>query len=70
MQPRAAAGLANAAGLLPSEAIEQLIDQELRGKTFERLLSVADRVEAAGIQPMTPEEINAEMKAYRTERTG
>ena len=34
------------------------------------LLSVADRVEAAGVQPMTPEKINAEIKAYRTERTG
>ncbi len=64
-------GLANearAAGLLTSEVIEQLIAQALRRKTFERLLSVADRVEAAGVQPMAPEEINAEIKAYRVAR--
>lgn len=59
---------AKAAGLLTSEAIEQLIAQGLRRKTFERLLSVADRAEAAGVQPMTSEEINAEIKAYRAER--
>jgi len=59
---------AKAAGLLTSEVIEQLISQALRRKTFERLLSVADRVAAAGVRPMTPEEINTEIKAYRAER--
>jgi hypothetical protein len=32
------------------------------------LLSIADRVAAAGIAPMTMEEINAEVKAARAER--
>ena len=59
---------AKAAGLLTSEVIEQLIAQALRRKSFERLLAVAERVEAAGVQPMTSEEINAEIKTYRAER--
>jgi hypothetical protein len=29
---------------------------------------VADRVEAAGIPPMSAEELNAEIQAYRVER--
>jgi post-segregation antitoxin (ccd killing protein) len=66
--PDSLAKEAKAAGLLAPEAIEQLIAQALRRKTFERLLAVAERVEAAGVQPMTPEEINTEIKAYRAER--
>ena len=31
-------------------------------------LKVADRIEAAGIPPMSMEEINAEVKAARAER--
>ena len=34
----------------------------------ESLLSIADRVEAAGIPPMSMEEITAEVKAVRKER--
>lgn len=33
-----------------------------------RLLSIAPALEAAGIEPMSDEEINAEIKAARTER--
>jgi len=32
------------------------------------LLSIADRVAAAGIEPMSMEEIDAEVKAVRAER--
>lgn len=66
--PDRVANDAKAAGLLTSEVIGQLIAQALRRKSFDELLSVAERVEAAGVQPMTPEEINAEIKAYRAER--
>ncbi len=64
-------GLANearAAGLLTPEALEKLIAEALRRRAFDELLSVADRVEAAGVPPMSMEEINAEVKAYRAER--
>lgn len=35
---------------------------------FDQLLSIADRLSAAGFQPMTEDEINAEIKAARAER--
>ena len=62
---------AQEAGLLAPGAIEKLIAEALRRGAFEELLSVADRVEAAGVPPMTMEEIEAEIQAYRQEqRTG
>lgn len=66
--PESVAKQAQAAGLLSPEAIEQLIADALRTKAFDQFLSVADRVEAAGIPPMTLEEIEAEIQAYRQER--
>lgn len=35
---------------------------------FDRLLSIADQLASAGVEPMTEEEINAEIKAARAER--
>ncbi len=66
--PDSLATEAKAAGLLTPEAISRLIAQALRRKSFDALLSVAERVEAAGVPSMTPEEINSEIKAYRAER--
>lgn len=66
--PDSLANEAKAAGLLTSEVIGQLIAQALRRKSFDELLLVAERVEAAGVPPMSPEEINAEIKAYRAAR--
>jgi hypothetical protein len=59
---------AQAAGLLSSEAIEKLLADALRTNAFDEFLSVAERVEAAGIAPMSEEEIEAEIQAYRIER--
>ena len=59
---------AKAAGLLASDAIEKLIAEALRRRAFDELLSVADRIEAEGVPPMSMEEINAEIEAYRAER--
>lgn len=66
--PDKVANDAQAAGLLTPEAIEVLIAEALRRKAFDELLSVADRVEAAGVTPMSMEQINAEIEAYRAER--
>jgi len=66
--PDSLAKEAKAAGLLSPEAIEQLISQALQRRAVDRFLEVADRVEAAGVTPMTPEEISEEIKAYRAER--
>jgi len=60
---------AKAAGLLTPEAMERLLAEALRRRrAVDELLKVADRVQAAGIPPMSMEEINAEVKAARAER--
>ena len=67
--PDDTAQAARAAGLLTPQALDWLLNEALRKReAANSLLSIADRVAAAGIAPMTMEEINAEVKAARTER--
>ena len=67
--PDATAQAARDAGLLTSDALERLLNDALKRKQVaDSLLSIADRVAAAGIPPMSMEEINAEVKAARAER--
>ena len=67
--PDATAQAARDAELLTSEALERMLKDALRRKqAADSLLSIADRVAAAGIPPMSMEEINAEVKAARAER--
>jgi hypothetical protein len=67
--PEATAQAARAAGLLTPEALERLLTDALkRRKAADSLLAIADRAAAAGIAPMTMDEINAEVKAARAER--
>ncbi len=67
--PEATAQAARAAGLLTPQALARLLDEALkRRQAADALLSIADRVGAAGIPPMSMEEINAEVKAARAER--
>ena len=66
--PDKLASQAQAAGLLNSQAIEQLLADALRSNAFNSFLSVADRVEAAGVTPLSLEEVEAEIEAYRAER--
>jgi hypothetical protein len=67
--PDATAQAAREAGLLTPQAIERLLTDALKRKqAAQALLSIADRVAAAGIPPMSMEEINAEVKAARAER--
>ncbi len=56
------------AGLLTSEALAQLLKDAVRRQAGRRLLDVAKRIQAAGIPPMSDEEIVAEVKAVRAER--
>jgi hypothetical protein len=66
--PDATAQAARDAGLLTPQALERLISQALQRKqAADSLLSLAGRVAAAGIGPMSLEEINAEVKAARAE---
>ena len=67
--PEATAQAARAAGLLTPQALDRLLTDALkRQEAADSLLSIADRVAAAGIEPMSMDEINAEVKAARAER--
>ena len=67
--PDATVRAARKAGLLTPQAIDRLlIDALERQQAADSLLSIADRVAAAGIEPMSMEEINAEVKAARAQR--
>lgn len=67
--PDAMAHAAREAGLLTPQALERLLSAALkRQQAGDALLSVADRVAAAGIPPMSMEDIVAEVKATRAER--
>ncbi len=67
--PDAMAQAARDAGLLTPQALERLLNDALKRKqAADSLLSIADRVAAAGIEPMSMDEINAEVKAARAER--
>ena len=66
--PDATAQAARDAGLLTPEALTQLLKDAMRRKAADALLTIAGRVAAAGIPPMSMEEINVEVKAVRAER--
>jgi hypothetical protein len=67
--PEATAQAARDAGLLTPQALDRLLTDALkRQQAADSLLSIAERVAAAGIAPMSMDEINAEVKAARTER--
>jgi hypothetical protein len=60
---------AREAGLLSPKAIQRLLREAMRRRAASReFLSVADRVAAAGIAPMSEEEIQAEIDAVRKAR--
>lgn len=66
--PDSLASKAKAAGLLNSEAIGKLLADALRSNAYDEFLSMAERVDAAGVRNLSPEEIEAGIKAYRVER--
>ena len=67
--PDSTAQAARAAGLLTPQALDRLLTQALRRReAANSLLSIADRVAAAGIAPMSMQEINVAVKLARAER--
>ena len=65
----ATAQAARDAKLLTPQTLERMLNDALkRQQAADSLLSIADRVAAAGVAPMSMEEINAEVKAARAER--
>jgi len=64
--PDATAEAAREAGLLTPQVLDTLLTDALkRRKAADSLLSIADRVGSAGIEPMPMPEIVAEVKATR-----
>lgn len=69
--PDATAKAAREAGLLTPEALDRLLVLALKRKqAADSLLAVAERVERTGAPPLPTEEIDAEVKAARSERRG
>lgn len=66
--PDELASKAQAAGLLSSEAIEKLLREQLRKQAGQELRTMMDRLPAEGMPPMTEDEVQAEIDAYRAER--
>ncbi len=67
--PDATAQAARAAGLLTPQALDRLLTEALkRQEAADSLLSIADRVAKAGIEPMSMEDLNLEVKAARAQR--
>lgn len=67
--PDATARAARDAGLLTPQALERLLNDALaRQRAADSLLAIADRAAAAGIEPMSMDEITTEVKAARAER--
>jgi len=66
--PERFAKAAKKAGLLNAAAIETLLREAMRKRALERFVQAADRVAAAGIPPMSEEEIQAEVDAVRKAR--
>ena len=56
---------AQAAGLLNPKAIEKLLREAVRRQALRQFLSVSDRVEAAGIPPLSLDEIQEEVNVVR-----
>ena len=59
---------AQSEGLLSAPALQRMLEDTLRRVAGQRLLEVADRIRAAGIEPMSEDEIDAEVRAYRADK--
>ena len=69
--PEATAQAAKAAGLLTPQALDRLLSNALRKReAVQSLRSIVGGVAAAGIAPMTMDEIDAEVKAVRAAKMG
>lgn len=64
--PDALAQEATKAGLLAPEKIEHMLRERLRAERIERMRTARATLAADPLPPMTPEEISAEIEAYRT----
>ncbi len=66
--PDALAQEAAKAGLLAPDKIESMLREGLRAERIERMKAARATLAAEPLAPLTPEEISAEIDAYRTEQ--
>jgi hypothetical protein len=59
---------ATKAGLLAPEKIERMLRERLRMERIERMKAARASLAAEPLAPLTPEEISAEIEAYRAEQ--
>ena len=56
------------AGLLSDSAIQRLLEEAMRREAGRKLMQVAERIHAAHIEPLSDDEVVAEVKAVRAGR--
>ena len=66
--PDSLAAEARQAGLLSSSELEKMVREALRNKRVEKLVAARDSLASDPLPPMTSEEIQAEIDAYRAEQ--
>lgn len=66
--PDATAQAARDAGLLTTQALERLLNDALRRKGVNELFEKMDDLADANFQPLTMDEVQAEVNAVRAER--
>lgn len=66
--PDALAQEAASAGLLEPEKIESILRERLRADRIEKMKAARATLAAEALAPMTPQEISAEIDAYRSEQ--
>lgn len=66
--PDALAQEAAQAGLLAPDKMERILRDRLRLERIDRMKAARDTLLAQPVEPMTPEEIGAEINAYRGEQ--
>lgn len=59
---------AQSEGLFSAEAVQRMLEDAMRRAAGQKLLNVAGQIHAAGIEPMSDEDIAAEVRAYRADR--
>jgi xanthine/CO dehydrogenase XdhC/CoxF family maturation factor len=68
--PEALAKEAAEAGLLASDKIAALLREQLRAERLKRLRGAREKLAADPLPPMTADEIQAEIRAYRAGQRG
>jgi hypothetical protein len=66
--PDATAQAAQAAGLLTPQAIERLLSDAMRNRSLELLDAAREKLATDPLPPMSGEEIQAEIEAYRANK--